>query len=111
MYIDGKWVAADSGKSFDVTNPATGDVIKQVADGGAAEATRAIEAADAAFRDWSKTTAYQRSADLYKAYQIMIERKEDLARIMTEEQGKPLKAARNEVQYGADFLLWYAEEA
>ncbi len=111
MYIDGKWVAADSGKSFEVTNPATGDVIKHVADGGAAEATRAIEAADAAFRDWSKTTAYQRSAYLYKAYQIMIERKEDLARIMTEEQGKPLKAARNEVQYGADFLLWYAEEA
>lgn len=111
MYIDGKWIAADSGNSFDVFNPATGDVIKSVPDGGAAEATRAIEAADAAFRDWSKTTAYQRSAYLYKAYQIMIERKEDLARTMTEEQGKPLKAARNEVQYGADFLLWYAEEA
>lgn len=111
MYIDGKWIAADSGNSFDVFNPATGDVIKSVPDGGAAEATRAIEAADAAFRDWSKTTAYQRSTYLYKAYQIMIERKEDLARTMTEEQGKPLKAARNEVQYGADFLLWYAEEA
>jgi succinate-semialdehyde dehydrogenase/glutarate-semialdehyde dehydrogenase len=111
MYIDGKWVAADSGNMFDVLNPATGEVIQAVADGGADEATRAIEAADIAFKDWSRTTAYQRSAYLYKAYQIMIERKEDLARTMTEEQGKPLKAARNEVQYGADFLLWYAEEA
>ncbi|MEX1035374.1 MAG: NAD-dependent succinate-semialdehyde dehydrogenase [Sneathiella sp.] len=111
MYIDGKWLPAKSGKQFDVTNPATGDVIRQVADGGAEEATHAIEAADAAFKDWSQTTAYQRSAYLYKAHQIMIERKEDLARTMTEEQGKPLKAARNEVQYGADFLLWYAEEA
>ncbi|MAL78123.1 MAG: succinate-semialdehyde dehydrogenase (NADP(+)) [Sneathiella sp.] len=111
MFINGKWIAASSGGSFDVLNPATGDVIRQVPDGGAAEATQAIEAADTAFRDWSQTTAYQRSAYLYKAYEIMMERKEDLARTMTEEQGKPLKAARNEVQYGADFLLWYAEEA
>ncbi|TNE39331.1 MAG: NAD-dependent succinate-semialdehyde dehydrogenase [Alphaproteobacteria bacterium] len=111
MYIDGKWSAAESGKEFDVLNPATGEIIRRVPNGGAEEAIRAIEAADAAFRDWSRTTAYQRSAYLYKAYQIMIERKEDLARTMTEEQGKPLKAARNEVQYGADFLLWYAEEA
>ncbi|MEH6526106.1 MAG: NAD-dependent succinate-semialdehyde dehydrogenase [Sneathiella sp.] len=111
MYIDGQWCSADNGAVFDVFNPATGETIKSVPAGGAGDAKKAIAAAEAAFVDWSKTTAYQRSAFLYKAYQIMLERKEDLARIMTEEQGKPLKAARNEVQYGADFLLWYAEEA
>lgn len=111
MYIDGQWRQAESGASFAVTNPATGGVIDHVPDGGAAEAEAAIAAADAAFESWSKTTAYQRSAYLYRAWQIMTERKEDLARTMSSEQGKPLKAARNEVQYGADFLLWYAEEA
>lgn len=111
MYIDGQWVQAESGRTFPVTNPATGEEIGQVPDGGAAEARAAIAAAEAAFAGWSRTTAYQRSAFLYRAWQIMLERKEDLARLMSTEQGKPLKAARNEVQYGADFLLWYAEEA
>lgn len=111
MYIDGQWCSADNGAVFDVFNPASGEVIKSVPAGGAEEAKKAIAAAETAFADWSRTTAYQRSAFLYKAHQIMLERKEDLARTMTEEQGKPLKAARNEVQYGADFLLWYAEEA
>ena len=64
-----------------------------------------------AFGPWSGLTAYQRSEYLYKAYQLMMEQKEHLARVMTQEQGKPLKAARGEIQYGADFLLWYAEEA
>lgn len=111
MYIDGQWGDAESGATFDVTNPATGEKIDAVADGGRVDAKKAIEAAAKAFVHWSKTTAYQRSAYLYKAHQIMLERKEELARTMTEEQGKPLKAARNEVQYAADFLLWYAEEA
>jgi len=111
MFIDGKWCEAEGGKTFDVFNPANGEKIAEVPDGGAAEATRAVEAAEAAFGDWSQTTAYQRAAFLMRAHALMIERKEDLARTMTEEQGKPLKASRNEVQYGADFLQWFAEEA
>ncbi|WP_404380475.1 NAD-dependent succinate-semialdehyde dehydrogenase [Caenispirillum salinarum] len=111
MYIDGQWTRGESGATFAVTNPATGAVIDHVPDGGAADAAAAIAAAEAAFADWSRTTAYQRSAYLYRAWQIMTERSEDLARTMSTEQGKPLKAARNEVKYGADFLLWYAEEA
>ncbi len=109
MYIDGQW--AKTKGTFEVLNPATGEKIADVPDGGRDEAAAAIAAADRAFPAWSNLTAYQRSAYLYRAYQIMMERKEDLARTMTEEQGKPLRAARNEVQYGADFLLWYAEEA
>lgn len=111
MYIDGQWIDATSGKTFAVTNPATGEVIGQVPDGAAADATAAVEAADRAFPLWSRTTAYQRSDYLYRAWRLMTERAEDLARLMSTEQGKPLKAARNEVRYGADFLLWYAEEA
>jgi len=64
-----------------------------------------------AFGRWASLTSYQRSEYLYKAYQLMMENREHLARVMTEEQGKPLKASRGEIQYGADFLLWYAEEA
>ncbi len=109
MYIDGQW--AKTKGTFEVLNPATGEKIADVPDGGRDDAAAAIAAADRAFPAWSNQTAYQRSAYLYRAYQIMMERKEDLARTMTEEQGKPLRAARNEVQYGADFLLWYAEEA
>lgn len=111
MYIDGAWRQARNGAEFEVTNPANGEVIGKVADGGRDEALAAVEAADRAFRGWSGLTAYQRSEILYKAWSLMIERKEHLARTMTAEQGKPLRAARNEVQYGADFLLWYAEEA
>jgi succinate-semialdehyde dehydrogenase/glutarate-semialdehyde dehydrogenase len=111
MYINGEWIPAKSGKMFDVFNPADGEPIGQVPDGGREDAALAIQAAGEAFKTWSGTTAYQRSAYLYEAYHIMMARKEDLARLMTREQGKPLKAARNEVQYGADFLLWFAEEA
>lgn len=111
MFIDGEWRQAAGGARFDVFNPANGETIGDVADGNADDAARAIDAAARAFNDWSKRSAYQRSAILAEAHRIMMERKEDLARTMTEEQGKPLKAARNEVQYGADFLLWYAEEA
>ena len=111
MFIDGEWCEAGGGGSFEVLNPADGSVIASVPDGGAADARRAIEAAERAFTDWSRTTAYQRADILLKAHRLMLERKEDLARTMTEEQGKPLRAARTEVQYGADFLSWFAEEA
>ncbi len=109
MYIDGAWARAVG--EFDVINPATGEVIGGAPDGGREDAARAIAAAAKAFPAWSGLTAYQRSEYLYRAHKIMMERREELARTMTIEQGKPLRAARNEVGYAADFLLWYAEEA
>ena len=111
MFINGDWCDAASGKAFEVLNPANGSVIGQVPDGGADDAQRAITAADRAFDSWSRTTAYHRAEILQNAYRLMLERKEDLARTMTMEQGKTIRAARIEVQYGADFLLWFAEEA
>ncbi len=111
MYINGKWLSALNNRTFDIFNPADGECIGQVADGGSEDAALAIQSASEAFKVWSGTTAYQRSAYLYDAYRIMMERQEDLARLMTREQGKPIQAARNEVKYGADFLLWFAEEA
>jgi len=111
MYIDGQWTTAKSEAVFDVFNPATNEKIGEVPDEGREDAARAIDAAGRAFKSWSTLTAYQRSNYLYEAHRLMTERREQLARVMTEEQGKPLKAARNEVQYGADFLLWFAEEA
>ncbi len=111
MFINGKWIESQTGKTFKVYNPATGKVIGDVPDGSSADATKAVDAASDAFAPWSALTAYQRSAFLYDAYRLMTENMEHLARVMTEEQGKPLMAARREVQYGADFLLWFAEEA
>ena len=111
MYIDGQWTQAESGVVFDVLNPATGEKIGDVPDGGRSDADRAIDAAGRAFSKWSGLTAYQRSKYLCEAHRLMMKERENLARMMTTEQGKPLKAARNEVQYAADFLLWYAEEA
>ncbi|MBU2643273.1 NAD-dependent succinate-semialdehyde dehydrogenase [bacterium] len=111
MYIEGQWITAVESKTFAVTNPANGQHIGDVPDGNREDAKKAIFAADKAFRGWAGLTAYERSAFLYKAWEIMSARKKELAEIMTREQGKPLKASMGEVQYGADFLLWYAEEA
>jgi succinate-semialdehyde dehydrogenase/glutarate-semialdehyde dehydrogenase len=111
MFINGEWTGAAGGKMFEVFNPATGQHIASVPDGGAQETEMAIDAAANAFKSWSVLTAYQRSEYLYAAHRIMMENSDCLAGVMTEEQGKPLRAARNEVKYGADFLLWFAEEA
>lgn len=111
MFIDGQWEDAAGSAVFDVFNPATGEKIASVPDGSREDARRGVAAAERAFAGWSRATAYERSKYLYAAYQLMMERREHLAQVMTREQGKPLKAARNEVQYGADFLLWYAEES
>ena len=111
MFINGEWCESVSGTSFDVTDPATGAVIGSMPDGGKADAERAIASADEAFAQWSSTTARERSDVLLKAWQIMTERAGELAELMTREQGKPLKAARNEVNYAADFLRYYSEEA
>ncbi len=112
MYINGIWTQeSDAQASFPVLNPANGEQIGQVLDNSIEEAEKAVLAAEQAFKSWSKTTAYERSACLYRAHQLMLKQKQELAELMTLEQGKPLKAALNEVGYAADFLLWYAEEA
>jgi succinate-semialdehyde dehydrogenase/glutarate-semialdehyde dehydrogenase len=111
MFINGEWCEASTGNSFEVVDPATGAVIGSMPDGTTADAERAIGAADAAFAEWSATTTRERSDMLLRAWQIMTERAGELAELMTREQGKPLKAARNEVNYAADFLRYYSEEA
>lgn len=111
MFINGEWMTAKDQKEFSVLNPANGQVIARVPDGGEIEAKMAVTAAHDAFGTWSGQTAYQRSSFLYAAHGLLMENLEHLAQVMTEEQGKPIQAARNEVKYGADFLLWFAEEA
>ena len=111
LYIAGEWSGAASGGTFPVENPATGEVVAKVADGGRDDARRAIDAAQRALPGWSALTAYERSEVLHAAHRVLLERAEDLAMIMTTEQGKPLRAARIEVKYAADFVIWFAEEA
>ncbi len=109
MLINGEWLSTHAG--FPVVNPANGEQLALVSDGTADEALSAVDAAHAAFASWSVTTCHHRSAILYRAWELMLARKAELADLMTREQGKPLRAATNEVQYAADFLLWFAEEA
>ena len=109
-YIDGKWVAADSGKTFKVTDPASGKTIVEVADMSTAETKRAIDAANRALPAWRAKTAKERAVILRKWYELMLEHADDLALLMTTEQGKPLAEARGEVLYGASFIEWFAEE-
>jgi len=110
-YIDGSWCAADSGDTFAVTNPADGSPVAEVPDMGEAETRRAVEAANAAWPAWRAKTAKQRSGILRAWYELILANQEDLARLMTTEQGKPLAEARGEVAYGASFVEWFAEEA
>ena len=109
-YIDGKWVDADAGGSFAVTNPATGEKIVEVTDMGAAETRRAIDAAQRALPAWRAKPAKERAAVLRKWYDLILAHADDLALLMTTEQGKPLAEARGEVVYGASFVEWFAEE-
>ena len=111
MYINGTWASAPANASFEILNPATGAVITTVPDGGAEAARAAIDAAAAAFPAWRDATAYHRAEVLMRAHALMLERQEALAKVLTEEQGKPLRAAMTEVKYAADFLQWFAEEA
>lgn len=111
MYINGEWQSAASGKTFESVNPATGEVLGSVPDGDRADTRRAIAASAAALPDWRARNAYERADILVTAHRLMLERREDLATLMTKEQGKPLRMARNEVGYAADFLLWFGEEA
>ncbi len=109
-YINGEWVGADDGAAFAVTNPADGSVLTDVPDQGVAETRRAIEAADAAWPAWRGKTAKQRAAILRRWFDLLIENKDDLAKLMTAEQGKPLMESAGEVVYGASFIEWFAEE-
>lgn len=106
---DGQWHRTST--TFDVTNPATGEVIAQVAKAGKAETEQAIAAAERAFPDWRARPAKARAEILYRWYQLMIENKRWLGQLMTAEQGKPLKEAEGEVEYAASFIQWFAEQA
>jgi succinate-semialdehyde dehydrogenase/glutarate-semialdehyde dehydrogenase len=110
LYIDGKWCDADSGRTLGVINPATEEVIAEVAYGGRAETHRAVEAARRALPDWSRRTAYERAKVLKKTGDLMRERADSIARVMTTEQGKPLAEAKGEVLHSADTFEWFAEE-
>ncbi|MDF9433429.1 NAD-dependent succinate-semialdehyde dehydrogenase [Chromohalobacter israelensis] len=110
-YIDGNWVAADSGEQIDVDNPATGEIVGRMPKLGRAETERAIEAAESAWPAWCALTAQERADILMKWYELMLEHQDELAAIMTAEQGKPLKEAAGEIAYAASFMRWFAEEA
>ena len=109
-YLDGVWCDADEGGRTAIFNPATGELIGEVPNMGRGETRRAINAAQAAQPAWRALTAKERAARLRRWYGLMLENQEDLARIMTAEQGKPLAEARGEVAYAASFLEWFAEE-
>ncbi len=110
-YIDGQWIDADSGETLPVVNPATGETIAEIAKCGTAETRRAIVAAESALVTWRQKTAKERAAVLRKWFTLMMEAQEDLAQILTAEQGKPLAEARGEIAYGANYIEWFAEEA
>ncbi|APR05807.1 succinate semialdehyde dehydrogenase [Thauera chlorobenzoica] len=109
-YIDGAWTGADHGARFEVTDPADGRVLARVPDMGAAETRRAIDAAAAALPAWRARTAKERAAVLRTWFELILANQDDLAVLMTSEQGKPLAEARGEVAYGAAFIEWFAEE-
>ncbi len=109
-YINGAWIDADSGETQAVSNPATGEQLGTVPKMGAAETRRAIEAADAAWGAWRAKLAKERAAILRKWFDLMLENADDLAVLMTAEQGKPLAEAKGEIGYAASFIEWFAEE-
>jgi succinate-semialdehyde dehydrogenase / glutarate-semialdehyde dehydrogenase len=109
-YIDGAWQQADDGETFEVVDPATGDTLGTVPKMGAAETRRAIDAANAAWPAWRKKTAKERAAILRRWFDLMIANTDDLALILTTEQGKPLAEAKGEIAYAASFIEWFAEE-
>ena len=109
-YVNGAWIAADSGATFVVNDPATGKLLANVPNLGAAETKRAIAAADAAFPAWSGKTAKERAGVMRKWFDLLLLHQDDLAALMTAEEGKPLAEAKGEVVYGASFIEWFAEE-
>jgi succinate-semialdehyde dehydrogenase / glutarate-semialdehyde dehydrogenase len=111
VYIDGQWLEAEDGKNIVVTNPATDQVIAHVPSVSASQVEKAIEAADRALQSWKQTTAKERSVLLRKWFDLIVAHQEDLAIILSTEQGKPFAESRGEILYGASFIEWFAEEA
>jgi succinate-semialdehyde dehydrogenase/glutarate-semialdehyde dehydrogenase len=111
MFIDGRWTLADDGATFEVRNPSTGQLIRQMPAGGAKETQRAIAAAERALKSWRPLLAKERSKILRRLYDLMMANVDDLALILTAEQGKPLAEARAEIIHAASFIEWYSEEA
>ena len=109
-YVSGKWIDAEDGAKLAIRNPATGETIAEVASVGAVETRRAIESAAAALPEWSVRPAKARARILRRWFELLMENQEDLAQLMTAEQGKPLAESRGEIAYGASFLEWFAEE-
>ena len=110
-HINGVWVDADNGETLAVTNPATGELIAEVAKCGTAETRRMIEAAAAAQKLWAQAAVKERAAVLRRWFNLVMENQEDLAQILTAEQGKPLAEARGEIAYGANYIEWFSEES
>jgi len=110
-YVDGQWIEAPGGRTLEVNNPATGEIIGAVPALGQAETRQAIEAADSAWAGWRSRTGKDRASLMRSWFELMLEHKEDLARLMTLEQGKPLAEALGEINYAASFIEWFAEEA
>ncbi|MDT4851368.1 Succinate-semialdehyde dehydrogenase [NADP(+)] GabD [compost metagenome] len=109
-FIAGVWSDADDGRTVDVTDPANGELLGHVPNLGGAETLRAIEAADAALPAWRARTAKERAQILRRWFELMLQHEDDLARLMTLEQGKPLTEAVGEIRYAASFIEWFAEE-
>lgn len=111
VYINGQWLDADEGKSLPVSNPATDEIIGRVPSVSAAQVEQAVQAAEAALEGWKQKTAKERSALLRTWFNLIVENQEDLAVILSTEQGKPITESRGEILYGASFIEWFAEEA
>jgi succinate-semialdehyde dehydrogenase/glutarate-semialdehyde dehydrogenase len=111
MYINGEWLLADGGATFDITNPADGSVVAKVTNGGSPEIQRAVAAAHGAFREWSTLAPKDRGRILLKIQELMEERRDELARLVTLENGKPYEEAKKEVQFSLGYFGWFAEEA
>lgn len=109
-FINGQWINADSGESIDVSDPASGALVGRVPRMGEAETERAIQAAERALPAWRARTAADRAAILHRWYELLMQNQEDLARLMTLEQGKPISESRGEIAYAASFIQWFAEE-
>ncbi|MCF2574025.1 NAD-dependent succinate-semialdehyde dehydrogenase [Brevibacterium sp. UCMA 11754] len=111
LFINGQWRDAEGGKTIDVANPATGDFITTVADGSAADAEEAIKVAGDTQESWAATPPRERAEILRRAFELLIERADDIAAVMTAEMGKPFAESKGEVTYGAEFFRWFSEEA
>ena len=111
LLINGQWRDAASGETFDVENPATGEVLATLASANSEDAVAALDAACAVQDEWARTTPRERSNILRRAFELVTERKDEFAALMTLEMGKPLAEAYGEVTYGAEYLRWFSEEA